>query len=93
VSKEERERIDGEVADFRYSVVADLANPYLDGGKLRQLLREKADRVWEVPDRGRRRLSEGCIRKWLTLYRKYGKMGLGSPRGVTMPVVHGLSRR
>ena len=91
MSKEERERIDGEVADFRYSVVADLANPYLDGGKLRQLLREKADRVWEVPDRGRRRLSEGCIRKWLTLYRKYGKRGLepkrrhdaGRPRALT----------
>jgi transposase len=80
VTKQERESKDSEVADFRYSVVADLANPYLDGPKLRQLLREKADRVWEVPDRGRRRLSEGCIRKWLTLYRKCGKKGLEPKR-------------
>ena len=33
-----------EMADFRYSVIADLANPYLDAAKRRQLTREKADR-------------------------------------------------
>ena len=51
---------DEQMADFRYSVVADLANPYLDAAKRRQLIREKADRLWEIPGIGRKRLSEGC---------------------------------
>lgn len=38
-----------EMADFRYSVIADLANPYLDAAKRRQLTREKADRHWNIP--------------------------------------------
>jgi len=80
VTEKERESKDQQITDFRYSVVADLANPYLDAGKLRQLLRDKAAREWDVPGGGRRRLSEGCIRKWLTMYRKNGKAGLQPKR-------------
>jgi transposase len=80
VKEEEREIRDQQITDFRYSVVADLANPYLDAGKLRQLLRDKAGREWDVPGGGRRRLSEGCIRKWLAVYRQYGKAGLQPKR-------------
>ena len=71
---------DEQMADFRYSVVADLANPYLDAAKRRQLIREKAERVWEIPGIGRKRLSEGCILKWLSMYRTYGKAGLQPKR-------------
>ena len=69
-----------QMADFRYSVVADLANPYLEAAKRRQLIREKADRIWDIPGIGRKRLSEGCILKWLSMYRKYGKAGLEPKR-------------
>jgi hypothetical protein len=41
----EMQTIGAQTADFRCSVVADLANPYLDAAKRRQLIREKADRV------------------------------------------------
>jgi hypothetical protein len=37
---------DEQVADFRYSVMTDLANPYLDAAKRRQPIREKAERIW-----------------------------------------------
>ena len=71
---------DEQMADFRYSVVADLANPYLDAAKRRQLIREKAERVWQIPGIGGKRLSEGCILKWLSVYRTYGKAGLQPKR-------------
>lgn len=51
---------DEQVADFRYSVVTDLTNPYLDAAKRRQLIREKAERIWEIPGIGGKRLIEGC---------------------------------
>lgn len=76
----EKQTNDHQMADFRYSVVADLANPYLDAAKRRQLIREKADRVWEIPGIGGKRLSEGCILKWLSVYRTYGKAGLEPKR-------------
>ena len=64
------------VCDFRHSVVAELGNPYLSRGKLTQLVKEKAMREYAIPHSKRRTLTEGCIRRWLNLYRKYGKEGL-----------------
>jgi len=40
------------------------------------MIREKAKTVHDVPAQGKRKLSEACIRKWLSLYRKHGKEGL-----------------
>ena len=80
MNEEKQKRKDQQMADFRYSVVADLANPYLDADKRRQLIREKADRVWDIPGIGRKRLSEGCIFRWLHVYRKQGKTGLEPKR-------------
>lgn len=76
----EEQSKDSQMADFRYSVVADLANPYLDAAKRRRLIREKADRLWDIPSVGRKRLSEGCILRWLSMYRRYGKPGLEPKR-------------
>jgi len=64
------------ICDFRYSVVAELGNPYLTRGKLTQLIKEKANREYAIPYSGRRTITEGCIRRWLNLYKKYGKDGL-----------------
>ncbi len=72
----ERERQIGEMTDFRFKLVAELANPYLSSADRRRMIREKASVEHEVPGVGRRHLSESCILKWLALYRKNGKEGL-----------------
>jgi putative transposase len=76
MNNKERERQIGEMTDFRFKLVAELANPYLSSAERRRMIREKASVEHEVPGVGRRRLSEGCILKWLALYRKFGKEGL-----------------
>ncbi len=65
-----------QVAEFRHSVVAELANPYLNHGELIAAIREKASRTYEVPFSKKTTITEGCIKKWLALYRRYGKAGL-----------------
>jgi putative transposase len=64
------------ICNFRHSVVAELGNPYLNRGQLTRLIKEKAGREYEIPYSKRVTLTDGCIRRWLTLYRKYGKEGL-----------------
>ncbi len=76
MNDKERERQIGEMTDFRFKLVAELANPYLSSAERRRMISEKASVEHEVPGVGRRRLSEGCILKWLALYRKLGKEGL-----------------
>jgi putative transposase len=73
VSEEQRR---GLIAEFRHSVVAELANPYLNHGELLSSIREKAQRTYEIPFSHKSTITEGCIRKWLALYRRYGKAGL-----------------
>ena len=80
MEKAERERRAEQITDFRFKLVAELANPYLSPADRRRLIREKAGIEHEVPGRGRRRLSESCIRNWYYLYRKYGRAGL-EPKG------------
>jgi putative transposase len=76
MNDKDRERHTGEMTDFRFKLVAELANPYLSSAERRRMIREKASVEHEVPGVGRRTLSEGCILKWLALYRKFGKEGL-----------------
>lgn len=64
------------VSEFRHSVVAELGNPYLPRGELNRLIQAKAQREYVIPYSNRTTLTEGCIRRWLNLYRKYGKAGL-----------------
>lgn len=64
------------ICDFRHSVVAELGNPYLDRGKLTRLIKEKSGMEYDIPYSKRRTLTESCIRRWLNLYKKYGKEGL-----------------
>lgn len=64
------------VTEFRYSLVAELANPYLSTSEVSALIRSKAAVEHEIPYTGVRRLSEACIRKWLYAYRRHGRAGL-----------------
>ncbi len=64
------------VADFRYSIIAELTNPYLPHGELVRLMKEKSERNYEIPYSSKIKISQATIKKWLLSYRKYGKKGL-----------------
>lgn len=76
MNREEREARAKEIAAFRYSLIAELVNPYLKREELRTLIRQKAQREHELPLRGKRTLTESCLRKWLTAYKTRGMEGL-----------------
>jgi hypothetical protein len=59
-SEEQRRQL---VAEFRHSVVAELANPYLNHGELISSIREKANRTYEIPFSRKTTITEGCIKK------------------------------
>ena len=79
MTREEREHRERQITEFRYQLVAELANPYLSGPERRELIRQKAAVEHEVPLLGRRRYTASCIHNWLLLYRKHGRAGL-APR-------------
>jgi transposase len=76
ISESQREERRQAVLQFRYGVVAELANPYLDHGALKEAIREKARRTYDIPHSRKTTITEACIRKWLAVYRKYGREGL-----------------
>ena len=60
MTPEQREHHDQQITEFRYQLVAELANPYLSAAERRELIRHKAQVQHEVPFLGRRRYSVGC---------------------------------
>jgi putative transposase len=76
VDRQEQESRGRQIAAFRYGLIAELVNPYLNRQELRALLRQKAGREHEVPFLGKRTLTVSCLRKWLAAYRKRGMEGL-----------------
>lgn len=74
--KEEKEKKNLAIQEFRYGVVAELANPFLAHGQRKEMIREKAKRTYEIPYSTRNTITEDCIRKWLTKYKKYGRDAL-----------------
>jgi len=91
MTDEERRGEAQKVADFRYGLIAEFANPYLSREERRRMLAEKARLEYEVPRRGRRKLTASCLRNWLRLYLKHGREGLlpqprrdaGTPRSLS----------
>jgi len=76
MNNEEREYKHRRITEFRYGIVAELANPYLSPAKVSELIRQKANQEHLIPYSSKRTLSESVIRKWLYAYRKEGKKGL-----------------
>ena len=76
MTQEERELKLKEIQEFRYGLIAELVNPYLDHGKLKELIRQKAAMKHKIPYSDRTTVGEACIRKWFHVYKKYGKEGL-----------------
>jgi len=73
---EERKRVRNQIADFRYSVVAELCNPYLSDEEKKLLLKEKSARQYVIPGSTKTGISSETIRSWATKYRLHGKEGL-----------------
>lgn len=76
MNDEQREQKRRQITEFRYAMVAELANPYLSTAQVSALIRQKSEQEHEVPYSGKRMLSEACIRKWMYAYKKHGKAGL-----------------
>ncbi len=79
-SEQESQQRVQQIMDFRQSIVAELANPYLDHGQIKKLIAEKASQHYEMPWSSKSSLSQGTIRKWLEIYRHFGKEGLRPKR-------------
>ena len=63
---------DEAVALFRYGLIADLLHLPPGHRRLHALLREKADREYDIPGSARRRVAAETLRDWLCAYRRGG---------------------
>jgi len=69
--EEEKKR---EVATFRFGVISDLVVAHnLERGERERLLREKAQRQWEIPYSRRTRISASTIGLWVRHYERGGR--------------------
>lgn len=76
MDKEQEQKKAQQIMDFRYSIIAELLNPYLSRAERRALMRQKAGRRYEIPYSDRSGLSTDCIRKWYAAFQRFGKEGL-----------------
>jgi len=60
------------MALFRYGLIADLLHVPPGHRRLQALLREKADREYDIPGSARRRVAAETLRDWLYAYRRGG---------------------
>jgi transposase len=76
MDKEQEQNRAQQIMDFRYSIIAELLNPYLNRAERRALMRQKAGHRYEIPFSERTGLSTDCIRKWYAAFQRFGKEGL-----------------
>jgi len=76
MDKEQEQNKAQQIMDFRYSIIAELLNPYLSRAERRALMRQKAGRRYEIPYSERTQLGYDCIRKWYAAFQRFGKEGL-----------------
>lgn len=76
MTAEQKEQKNILIQNFRYGIIAELTNPYLKRGELKELVKEKASREYEIPFSSKTHVSESCIRKWLKKYELGGREGL-----------------
>ena len=69
--EEEKKR---EVATFRFGVISDLVVAHhLERGERERLIRDKAERQWEIPYSRRTRISASTISLWVRRYERGGR--------------------
>jgi transposase InsO family protein len=92
----ERKRL--EIQEFRYGIIADLLNPYLEKQEYQELLASKASREYAIPYSKKRSITTATIKNWVRAFREQGKSGLlpqyrsdkGSPKSFTETEQHEL---
>ncbi len=100
MDSEGRRRLRTEIADFRYSVIAELCNPYLSEEEKKILLKEKTQRRYVIPGSIKTRITAETVRNWIRKYKQYGKDGLmpkqredrGRPRSFSDTEAESISR-
>jgi putative transposase len=77
------EEMKKQVVMFRFRVIADFVDgTTLDRGQIKNLMREKCDRKWQIPGSGRTRISKSVIKEWIVRYKQSGnKLEALSPQG------------
>lgn len=83
-----------QIALFRYGVIRDLVSGPLAPGDKERLLRDIAEREWEIPGSSRRRVGQTTAGDWVGLYQAMGFEGLkprprsdqGASRALPEPV-------
>jgi hypothetical protein len=69
--EEEKKR---QVATFRFGVISDLVVAHnLERGERERLIRDKAERQWEIPYSRRTRISASTISLWVRHYERGGR--------------------
>ena len=76
MDSEEKELSRQSIADFRYSVVAELCNPYLSKDERKGLIKEKTARHYVIPHSRKTTITADTIRNWMSRYKRNGKNGL-----------------
>lgn len=61
------------VSDFRFGIIADLVYSHASGRELARLIAEKAARTYTIPFSHKTKITQSCIRKWLSAYRAKGR--------------------
>ncbi len=61
------------VSDFRFGIIADLVYSHASGRELARLIAEKAARTYTIPFSHKTKITQSCIRKWLSVYRAKGR--------------------
>lgn len=64
------------IKGFKYSIIAELCNPNLSKHEIQNLIKEKAERDYEIPFSSKQRISKATIRNWLKQLQNYGMDGL-----------------
>ena len=72
------EKLKQEIANFRFSIIGDFVTGVrLSRGEREKIMREKAERKYDVPGSHRTRVSKGTIEFWIAKYRAAGNNSSG----------------
>jgi putative transposase len=77
--------------DFRFGIIADLVYGHAVGSELAKLIKEKARQTYDIPFMRKKKITESCIRKWLSTYRKNGRDGLVPKTRKDKGISHSIS--
>jgi putative transposase len=91
MTEQEKELKNKEIMDFRYTIIAELLNPYLDRKERRKLIREKANREYQIPYSSKSKITAACITNWYKAFKDYGKEGLKPKKRLDTGICRALS--